>query len=143
PEPPPDPALAPALISQSTKAIPAPVPALPFTGIPLSLFVILLPLYRVGNRPLIAAQRRDVVTNPVSRDPFVVAAVEGRGQAKMRRPGALPEFGVPGPVGFAARAHRDPDLDPDLAGIAAGLLRQPAQLAEHVSRALVGRIGVR
>jgi hypothetical protein len=34
-------------------------------------------------------------------------------------------------------------VDPDLGGIAAGLLGQGVQLAEHVERALVGLIGIR
>src|SRR6516164_11772228 len=60
----------------------------------------------------------------------------------MRGAGLFPEPSFLGPVRFRAGAHRHPDLDSDLRGITACLFGQTAQLAEHVERALVRRIGV-
>src|SRR3981081_4300747 len=79
----------------------------------------------------------------MARDPLMVAAVEGRRQAKMRDAGLLPEPRFLGPFRLIAGAHRDPDLDTDLLRVAAGLLGQPAQLAENVESALVRGVSVR
>src|SRR5438067_8087521 len=61
----------------------------------------------------------------------------------MRGAGLLPEPRFLGPFCLIAGTHRDPDLDADLGGVAAGLLGQPAQLAEDFERALIRGIGVR
>ena len=50
------------------------------------------------------------------------AAVEVRRQGHVRTAGFFPEPGLPRPIRFRSRTHRDPDLDPDLGGLAAGLL---------------------
>ena len=84
---------------------------------------------------MIAPQRRQVVAHRAAADAAVVAAVEVRRQGHVRAAGFFPEPGLPRPIRFRSRTHRDPDLDPDLGGLAAGLLGQGAQLAEHVERA--------
>src|SRR5579863_6572751 len=72
----------------------------------------------------------------------MVAAMKGRRQAQMRRPGLLPKPGFPSPICLAARAHRSPHLDPDILGVTAGFLGQLAQLGENIERLLARRIGV-
>src|ERR1700736_4304160 len=84
-----------------------------------------------------------MVGQGVPADPLVITAVEGRLQAEMRHTGLFPEARVLGPLRLVARAHRDPHLDADLAGVAAGRFGLAAQLAEDVERALIRRIGVR
>src|SRR5580704_9836944 len=92
-------------------------------------------LKQVRDRGMIAPQRRLVVAHRAAGDAAVVAAVEVRRQGHVRTAGFFPEPGLPRPIRFRSRTHRDPDLDPDLGGLAAGLLGQGAQLAEHVERA--------
>jgi hypothetical protein len=92
-------------------------------------------LKQVRDRGMIAPQRRQVVAHRAAGDAAVVAAVEVRRQGHVRTAGFFPEPGLPRPIRFRSTTHRDPDLDPDLGGLAAGLLGQGAQLAEHVERA--------
>src|SRR5690348_5974925 len=58
-------------------------------------------------------------------DPLVVTAVERRRQAEMGRAGLLPEPRLLSPIRIAARAHRDPDLDPVRFGSRSGRLARP------------------
>ena len=83
---------------------------------------------------MIAPQRRQVVAHRAAGDAAVVAAVEVRRQVTCEQPASF-QNRVPCPIRFRSRTHRDPDLDPDLGGLAAGLLGQGVQLAEHVERA--------
>src|SRR5689334_10038796 len=61
----------------------------------------------------------------------------------MRGAGLSPEARLLGPIRFAARAHRDPDLDANLARVAAGGFGHRAQPGEDVERFLAWGIGVR
>ena len=81
-------------------------------------------LKQVRDRGMIAPQRRQVVAHRAAGDAAVVAAVEVRRQGHVRTAGFFPEPGLPRPIRFRSRTHRDPDLDPDLGGLAAGLLGQ-------------------
>src|SRR5579862_6191963 len=78
-------------------------------------------LQRVRHSVLKPLQRRDMVRQRLAGEAVVVAPVEGRRQAEMRRPGLFPECGLFCPVGLAARAHRGPHLDADILGVAPGL----------------------
>src|SRR5215469_2439701 len=103
---------------------------------------VALTLQRVGDSIMEALERTDVVAHRMPGQAVVMAAVEGRRQAEMRRTRLLPELRLLGPLGFAARTHRRPHLDADGSGVAARLLSPLAQSGEYVERALVGGIGV-
>src|SRR5260370_20071070 len=92
---------------------------------------------------MVAPQGGEMVAHSVAGDALMVTAVEGRRQAEVGRACLFPEPGFLRPIRLRSRAHRHPDLDPDLGRIAARLFGHPAQLAEDVERALVRPIGVR
>jgi hypothetical protein len=73
----------------------------------------------VSDRRVVAPQRREVVCHRAAGIAAVVAAAESRRQGQVRGARLFPEPGLLCPIRFRAGAHRDPDLDPDLAGVAA------------------------
>src|ERR1700757_2184926 len=91
----------------------------------------------VGDGPMVAPYRRQLIGHAVARNALVVAAGEGRRQADVRGAGFFPEVGFLGPIRLGPGSHRNPDLDPDLCRVAARLLGQATQPAEGGERAPV------